>query len=288
MQDNYNILLRKLNAFIRKYYINQLFRGGIWFIAVFAVFFLLVNGFEYFAWSSPVVRTTLFYSYLFVNFLILLRLIILPLFKLLRIGRTIGEEQAAVMIGEHFPDVRDKLVNTIQLKKLSEANGTLELLNASIEQKTKSLHPIPFVKAVDLRQNRKYLKYAIPPLLLLFIILLASPTIITEPSQRLIKHRAEFEKPVPFTLHILNEKLEAIRYDDFKLRLEIKGEQLPASVYFQAGENLIPFRKETPGEYTYVMSKLQDDMQLASLPKVTVSAHTCLRCSQGQLYPIMT
>ncbi len=263
MQENYNILLRKLNSFIRKYYLNQLFRGGIWFVAVFVVFFLLLTAFEYYAWSSPRVRTALFYSYLGLNALILVRLIIIPLFRLFRIGKTMNNEEAAYIIGEHFPEVRDKLVNTIQLKKLSEENGTLELLEASIEQKTKSLHPVPFVKAVDYRKNRKYLRYAIPPVLLLIILLLASPSMITDPSQRLIRHRAQFEKPLPFRIHILNEKMEAVQYDDFTLKIKVEGDQVPAGIYFSANTNLIPFRKEAAGTFSYTLNKLQHDMQFS-------------------------
>ena len=261
MQENYNILLRKLNSFIRKYYLNQLFRGGIWFIAVFVLFFLLVNAFEYFTWSSPGVRTALFYTYLAINLIILVRLIILPLLSLFRIGKTMNEEEAASIIGSHFPEVRDKLTNTIQLKKLSEENGTLELLEAGIDQKTRSLHPIPFVKAVDLSKNRKYLKYAVPPVLVLIILLLASPSTITEPSGRLIHHRAEYKKPVPFSIHILNDNLEAMQYDDLTLRVRCEGEQLPAGMYFSSGANLIPLRKESSGIFTYTLNRLQQDMQ---------------------------
>lgn len=260
MQDNYNILIRKLKRFIRKYYMNQIFRGGILFIAVFFLFFLLANIFEYYTWSSSVVRTTLFYTYLALNLLILFRLIILPLFRLFRIGRTINDEEAAGIIGAYFPEVGDKLINTIQLKRLSEKNGTLELLNASIDQKTKTLHPVPFVKAIDLSKNKKYLKYAIPPVLVVIILLLASPSIITEPSERLIRHRAQFERPIPFTIQILNERLEAMQYDDFTLRIQVEGEQVPAGISFSSNENLIPFRKESPGVFVYTLNKLQHDV----------------------------
>ncbi|RLD76064.1 MAG: hypothetical protein DRJ15_16000, partial [Bacteroidetes bacterium] len=109
MQDNYNILLGKLHRFIRKYYLNQVFRGGIWFIAAFTLFFLLVNAFEYYTWSSPWVRTVLFYTYLALNLFILIRLIIIPLMKLFRIGKTMKEEEAASIIGAYFPEVKDKL-----------------------------------------------------------------------------------------------------------------------------------------------------------------------------------
>ena len=261
MQDNYNILLGKLHRFIRKYYLNQVFRGGIWFIAVFTLFFLLVNAFEYYTWSSPWVRTVLFYTYLALNLFILIRLIIIPLMKLFRIGKTMKEEEAASIIGAYFPEVKDKLINTIQLKKLSEENGTLELLEAGIEQKTKTLHPVPFVKAIDLRKNRKYLKYAIPPVLVIIILLFASPSIITEPSQRLINHRLQFERPMPFSVHILNHKLEVMQHDDFTLMVQVNGEELPAGMYLSSNTNILPFRKESSGLFSYTLNKLQQDMQ---------------------------
>jgi len=263
MHENYNILLQKLSRFKRKFYLNRLFRGGIWFIAAFLIFFLLVNAFEYFTWSSPQVRTGLFYAYLVLNLFILISLVIIPLFKLFRIGKIMNEEEAASIIGAHFPEVKDKLINTIQLKRLSEENGTLELLEAGIEQKTKSLHPVPFVKAVDLRKNRKYLKYAIPPFLLLIILLMASPSIITDPSERLIRHRQTFEKPLPFSIHIVNDKLQAMQYDDFTLRVKVDGEQLPAGMYFSLNANLIPFQKESPDVFVYTLNKLQQNMQFS-------------------------
>ncbi len=261
MRDNYNILLQKLHRFIRKYYINRVFRGGIWFIAVFALFFLLINIFEYYAWSSPLVRTVLFYTYLALNLFILFGLIIIPLLKLFRIGKTMGDEEAAFIIGAYFPEVKDKLINTIQLKKLSEENGTLELLEASINQKTKTLHPVPFVRVIDLRKNKKYLKYAVPPVLIIIIMLFASPSLITDPSQRLIKHRMQFERPMPFSLSVLNDKLEVMQHDDFILRVRVEGEELPAGMYLSSNANLLPFQKESSGIFIYTLNKLQHDIQ---------------------------
>jgi hypothetical protein len=83
MQDSYNILIQKLNKFVRKYYLNQILRGGIWFVAMLMIFFLLIAIFEYYSWSSSRVRTILFYIYLAINSFILVRLVVLPLLKLL-------------------------------------------------------------------------------------------------------------------------------------------------------------------------------------------------------------
>ncbi|NQT76567.1 MAG: hypothetical protein HQ565_02560 [Bacteroidetes bacterium] len=261
MQGNYNILIEKLHSFIRKYYINQMLRGGIYFIAVFALFFLFINVFEYYSWSSTLVRTTIFYVYLAINLLILFRLVVIPLLKLFRIGRVMRDEEAATIIGNHFPEVSDKLTNTIQLKKLSEGNGSIALLNASIEQKTKTLHPVPFVRAVDFSKNKKYLKYAIPPMLVILIVLIASPSTITEPSKRLINHREQFTRPLPFEIHILNDKLEAIQQEDFTLRIAVKGDEHPAALFISMDNSMLPFQKGEGSIFTYTLNNLQQDLQ---------------------------
>ncbi|HSG68258.1 MAG TPA: DUF4175 family protein, partial [Bacteroidales bacterium] len=265
MQEGYQILIEKLNRFRRKYYFNQMLRGAIWFVAVFAVFFLLVNLFEYYSWSSPDVRTTLFYTYLFINLFILARLVIIPLLKLFRVGRIMDEEEAARLVGAHFPEVNDKLLNTIQLKKLSETNGTLALLQAGIEQKTRALHPVPFVRAIELSKNRKYLRYAIPPVLIILVLLFSAPATITEPSKRLIHHRSEYAKPLPFSLTIMNSKLEAVQQEDFTLNVKTVGEELPASMQLLVNGSVLSFQKTGANTFAYTFNNLQQDLSFSIL-----------------------
>jgi cytochrome c biogenesis protein CcdA len=114
--DNYS----KLDEFIRKYYKNRLIRGGIFFIALLTVFFLVIILSEYFGRFNTVTRTVIFYSYIGLNVLILLRLILIPAFKLLKLGKIISHEEAAGIIGIHFPEISDKLLNTLQLKILQD------------------------------------------------------------------------------------------------------------------------------------------------------------------------
>ena len=265
MQDGYLILINKLNRFIRKYYLNQMLRGAIWFVAVFAFFFLLVNFFEYYSWSSPDIRTGLFYAWLAVNIYILVRLVIIPLLKLFHIGTVMDEEEAARIVGAHFPEVKDKLLNTIQLKKLSESNGTLALLQASIDQKTKALRPVPFMRAIDLRNNRKYLRYALPPLIIILILLFSSPSTLTEPSKRLIHHRVEYAKPLPFTLTILNDRLEAVQQEDFTLRVGISGDELPSGLQILINGSMLAFQKADAGNFSYTFNNLQQDLSFSIL-----------------------
>jgi hypothetical protein len=84
--------------------------------------------------------------------------------------------------GTHFKEVSDVLLNTLQLNSLAaETTQQEELILASINQKVEKLKPIPFATAIDLSKNRKYLYYALPPVLILLLFLLFSPKAITGP-----------------------------------------------------------------------------------------------------------
>jgi hypothetical protein len=89
-----------------------------------------------------------------------------PLFRYLRLGKVISHEQAASIIGQHFTNVQDKLLNILQLKRQSlEVSGheDFSLYTAGINQKIEELRPIPFKKAIDLTKNKKHLRFIFWP-----------------------------------------------------------------------------------------------------------------------------
>jgi hypothetical protein len=65
--------------------------------------------------------------------------------------------------------VKDKLLNTLQLR--DQVNGDprrRELIEASIAQRSREAFTGALRRpAIDLRRNRRHLRYAVPPLLLL-------------------------------------------------------------------------------------------------------------------------
>src|SRR6185503_13210241 len=118
--DNYQILIEKLDAFIRKYYKNQLIRGGIYAFTLGLGFYLFVTLFESAGHFNTGVRTALFYLFISGILFIAWRFVAIPLFHLYRIGSIISHEQAAQIIGQHFSEVKDKLLNVLQLNRQLE------------------------------------------------------------------------------------------------------------------------------------------------------------------------
>ncbi len=260
MESNYVLLIRKIDEFIRKYYKNLLIRGLLYSIAALGMYFILIVLLEYFSWFNTGTRSVLFYTFLAVATFIIVRFIAIPIAHISRLGTIINHEQAAEIIGKHFTEVKDVLLNTLQLHKLEldkEENG--ELIRASIDQKIKHLQPIPFAEAVDLKTNRRYLKYALPPFVFLMAALLISPSLIIAPSKRILNHNEVFERPAPFTVKILNFKLEAVQQDDFTVKVKIVGNEIPAQLFLQSNKANYRMEKESDVLYSYTFRNLQQN-----------------------------
>jgi hypothetical protein len=162
MFSSYQILIDKLNEFIKKYYTNQLLRGLMVSGAFIVASFIAINILEYYFYLSSLTRKILFFGFIFSSFLLFVWLILLPLLKIYKLGKTLSYEEASKIIGTHFSEVKDKLLNVLQLQKdASISNQDNTLLEASINQKINELKPISFPKAVDFTQNKKYLKFLI-------------------------------------------------------------------------------------------------------------------------------
>jgi len=263
MNNDYKLLIDKLKGFIRKYYQNLIIRGLIFSLSIILVLFLAVDMVEYYAWTSVLARTILFYSLVASAFFVFVFYVIIPGFHLLNIGNVISGQQAAKIIGEHFPEVSDKLLNTLQLKMLAQDKndkGELQLLEASIEQRSARLNPIPFKKAIDLKKNVRHLRYFIPPLLIILIILVVSPAFIIEPSRRLVNYTTAYAKPLPYQLSILNEKLEALQHDDFTVVVKAGGEEIPSRIMINDGNFSIRMAETSPGIYEYTFKDINRDI----------------------------
>ncbi len=260
MESNYALLIRKIDEFIRKFYKNQLIRGLLYTLAALGTYFILLVLLEYFSWFNTTIRSVLFYTFLVISAFIIGRFIITPLSQINRLGKIIGREQAAKIIGMHFAEVKDVLLNTLQLHQLeNNSEESSDLINASIDQKTKQLQLVPFADAVDFKKNRKYLPFALPPVIFLLAALIISPSFILAPSKRIIHHNEVFERPAPFTVKILNDKLQAVQQDDFTVKVKIQGDEIPTQLFIQTNQATYRMEKENNVNYRYTFRNLQQN-----------------------------
>lgn len=256
-----NILLHKLDEFIRKYYKNLLLKGALYATGILLSAFLSVVLLEYFGEFDSLMRGILFFGFLAATGFVLIRYIAIPLLKLNRIGPVISYDQAARIIGSHFGNVQDKLLNVLQLQNNRILTGSDELLLAGIRQKTEELRPVPFNTAIDLRENRRYLRYLLPVVLVATGILLIRPQIFKKSTERLVNYSTYYEKEMPFRFTIRNADLQALQTQDYQLDIKITGEELPAEAFISIGGIDYRLEKENNNLFHYTFTNPQSDIK---------------------------
>lgn len=258
MSNNYQILIQKLDAFIRKYYKNRLLKGAIYSIGMLLASFMLFTALEYFGQFNTTGRTILFYTFLAVTAYLLGNYVVIPISKLYKFGKVINHNQAAEIIGNHFDEVKDKLINVLQLEHVAEHN-TNSLLIASIDQKALELKPVPFSGAIDFNENKKHLKFLFIPLLLLIGVSLVSPNIFKEGTDRLVNHSVYIAPVAPFKMEITNSELAVLKSKDFVLNVSVSGSQLPDKIYLEQGGNKYTLSKTNKRTYAYTFKNVQQN-----------------------------
>lgn len=259
-----DLLISKLEQFIRKYYTNKLIRGVIYTAGLLVSFFLFILMVDYFGKFKSTGRTVLFYTFILSALGVFIFNIIWPLLQLSKVGKSLTHEDAAKMVGNHFSDVKDKLLNTLQLYKANETvqNSQLELVTASINQRIEQLKPLPFTAAIDFGENRKYLKFLIIPILIFIGIYVVKSEIITDGTNRFVNYSntAIDKEEVPFDFIVTNDDLSVIEQEDFELKVLIDDKKyVPENVYIEIDGMQHKMKKLNAKEFSYEFRNVQKD-----------------------------
>jgi len=252
--NEYHRLLERLNGFIAKYYHNEIRKGLLLLLVIFGVTTLLIFLLEYFGHFSASIRTILFYTCLLLYTFVFVRFIIFPLASLFKIRNGLSYTQAADIISNHFPELQDKLRNTLELAELTdEQRYSLALIHASIDQRARLLQPFPFHLAIDVKVNFRLLKYLVAVIILYLSIWLYKPIIIKEGSERILHHRSTFVLPAPFRFELQNKTLNVAQGDDIEIKVMVKGKYVPSHVYLVVGSTRLLLNNIDKSTFNYII-----------------------------------
>ncbi len=262
MQTYHNIL-DKLNHFTKKYYTKMLIKGALLFLILGLLFLFVVLGVEYFLWLSSVGRMILFFCFVLIGLFLLYKFIFTPLLYLFKLKKGINNKDASRLIGKHFPEVADKLYNLLDL---AEDKNQSELLLASIEQRSKTLKPIPFTKAVDYRENSKYVKYLIVPIVLFGLIALTGNfSSFFSSYDRMVNYDMAYEPPAPFKFELLTNTLDVLEDKSYTIYVGTRGEVRPDAVNIRIdGKELLLQQEGGTFKFTFAPPLEETEFQFSS------------------------
>jgi hypothetical protein len=257
-----DLVLQQLQAFKKKFYLNLLVKGLLISGGLLLTCFFVYNLLEYFFYFPYYVRAFLFFSFIGLTLYVFIRWIITPLSAFANLRKLLSDEQAAEHVGHYYPQIKDKLLNAIQLRNLGRAN---DLILASLNQRSEQLSVYHFSESIRLAENKPLLKYVLVPLAIMLAMALIYPALFIQGTERIIHYKNFYAPPAPFTFTVENKKLQAFQDEDFTLRVALSGKTIPndVSILYHGKEKKLT--REKDGTYAYTFQKLQRpvDFQLA-------------------------
>lgn len=252
-------LIQQIDAFIRKYYKNELIKGVVLFVGFLFASWLVVSTLEYFGRFNSAVRLGLLLSFIGINGFILLRYFIKPLGQLYAFGTRINRAQAAQIIGTFFPTISDRLLNTLQLNEVANPDDrSYELLSASVAQRSKELTAVPFVDAVRFQELRKYLKFVIPIVLLFTSVFVFAPALIIDGSSNVVNYNQAQKAPFDFSL--ASDLLAINEGDSFDAAVIMSGAYIPEQVYIVSDRGRFLMKHTRKNRLSYVFDNMKVGM----------------------------
>lgn len=250
----------KITAYKKRFYLNRFLKGLLIGIAIILGIYLTVNLIEYQIRLSSPGRGFLFFILVSAFIIFITKYIAIPLRRYLTADSHLSNEDAALQIGSHFPEIRDKLLNIIQLEKNNHQSD--DLVAASIFQKSSDIGYLSFGDAINIRENKRYLKYPMLIILLIALILYISPELITGSTTRIIKYQQAFEPQAPFSFQLQNNSLTGYKNESLEIKLLLDGTSIPASAKVLVGDNALSMDIVKPNLFAYTFDNVRENFSI--------------------------
>lgn len=247
-----------IHAFKKRYYANLLLRGILLTLSIVLACFVLAALLEYAFWLQPWAKSIIVFVFVATVLYCIYRYLKEPIqYWVARKG--MGDEESARIIGGHFPQIQDRLVNLIQLLRVKQNSA---LATASVEQKSITFETIRFDSAIDLTSNTRYLKFLAIPVGIILLLIFFNKSILTQSTHRLVNFNQEFTPQAPFAFTIQNESLTGFFNEDFILLLSLEGKAIPDACYIHVNDQRLKMEALGAGSFQYVFEKIQESKRI--------------------------
>ena len=224
-------LSKELELFTNKYYsvafVKGLFQSGLFSIGVL----MGVLSLEYFFRFSSIIRGFLLFGSSFAVLGFFTKTSIVPLLKRWGVLERFSHQEAAVLLSEKIPSLKDHLVNAIGLEKQNNTVDT-DLLAASIEKKSLISLKYDFLSSVSFTDHKKFILYVVGVFFISAICSWVFPETVFSPLKRVVLFQNSFEEPNPFFFSVNNnENLVVMEGDPLKIKIKTIGPVDPEEIF---------------------------------------------------------
>lgn len=138
-------------------------------------------------------------------------------------------ESASKEIGDYYPNIKDNLLNSLQIISNKSSKSSDALIDAAFENIYNKVSAFNFLEIINYYKLKKFLIAFLSIIIAAFLIFAVfSP--IREGALRLLSFRTEFTKPVEFSLEIISGNKKIKRGQTVFLEVKAEG-NIPKNIY---------------------------------------------------------
>jgi hypothetical protein len=262
----YKEIIGKLELLIKKEYFILFLIGLLLTFIITILTFALFSLFELAAYSRSIIRTILFFTFILITVGSISYLILLPLFKYYNFLSKRDYFQSANKVGMFFPEIKDDLLNALQLvtSQKSDIVYSTSLLDAAFKNVYERAKPIRFESIVDFEKVKKVGFYFLSLLIIVVIFFTFVPG-LQAASSRLINFNQEFIPPAKFSFEVYPGNAELTKGEDVDFVIRVNGE-LPKRVFLltrdKAQTNFVEheLKIDSSGNYKFSIQQLHSTL----------------------------
>lgn len=256
MTNSFNILVHKLDKFRKKYYKFKIVRNFLFLIVIFISVYSLLSVIEYYSYLPLVYRKSVLTGVAVFGILYTVQFLIIPFLRFIKVLNPINLVQCNEIIIKSFPEIKDKLINVLELYKINDGNSSKEIAEASINQKINEIKFFNFNSSIKFDEIKRVLYFLIISVCVTLFIYIFDGKIYAESNKRIFDLTHEFIKPAPFTVKILNRSLSVKKGEAIKLEVTCEGNELPHFLYINIEGNNYLMKKSTDDKFEYKINSV--------------------------------
>ncbi len=169
-------------------------------------------------------RTILFFLSSLSLAVLLVRHAVIPLLRTAGVLPTPNDFEIAGHIGAHFPTIKDRLLNLMQLHRDSTSGSSPyspELIDASFQDLSEAIRAVDFTSSIETTPVQRSLKLFGLTTVGALLIFVSSPTGFLESYHRILHFRQEFKAPALYTLEVFPGNKEVVKGETVEVRVNV-------------------------------------------------------------------
>ncbi len=171
-------------------------------------------------------------------------LVVRPLLRLLGILKTESNFSLAFRVGKHFPHIRDRLIDALQMyeerERLKEVYSA-DLIDASFSDLYRQIQPLNFAETVTSQPVRKMGAFASYAAAVLVLLLVISPSGFFTSLYRIVHYNQSFAASLPIQFIIDPGNTEVVRGQNVPITIRTQGKPVRNISVFTRQEGQLDF-----------------------------------------------